>query len=112
MKTARAEKKAAELLKKLASASPDEKHSIYFQIASVYSTEELPGKALLFYKKIDLKSIEKQHITGDMVLYSIFQCYYNLRQKAEAEKIINTCEQLYPASEMNGAMRQMVVFLE
>ena len=78
-KANRAEEKVNEFKKKLASASADEKHMIYYQIASVYFTENMSGKALSYYKKIDLKSIEGQHMPGDMVFYNIFMCYYNLR---------------------------------
>jgi hypothetical protein len=107
----RAENETRKYLEQLSSASPDQTEMLYYQIASIYYSETLYKKALNFYKKINIKELEMQQISGDLILFNIFMCHYVLRQKDEEEEVIQFCEEHYSASDYLSNMREMLLIM-
>jgi TolB-like protein len=104
----RANARVQALLEQAAAANADQRAMLFFQVATTYMGEQLSAQALEYYRKIDLGALEKQGIAADQVLYGIFTCYYNLRDRKEAERICKTVETLYPQSAMLQAMQTMI----
>ncbi len=110
-RTARASREAKPLVEQLSGASVEQKQLLYYRIGTVYLAEGMHAEALNWYRKLDLKKTEEQHLPGDTILMSVFMCYYHLRQRAEAEKVIETTARLYPESDAVDDMRRMMTVL-
>ena len=75
-----------------------------------YMNRRLFGEALPLLKSIDLSEIEHDNIKADLVLYQIFQCYYNLAMKKDGTKIFNTLIRFYPDSPYLEAIKAIMEF--
>lgn len=93
-----------ELLKKSRSASPEDKNYLYYQIATEYFQNQFYENSLTYYKKINLKMLQKKYISPDTILYQIFMCYYYLFNKDEARKVYKTMQTFYPDSTLLDTM--------
>ena len=105
---ARVNKEARPLQDEYLSAEKDKKDMPAFRLASLYMGNQMYAEALLYFKTINLKSIEKQGITGDIILMQIFSCYYSLQNRSEAQKVLSATESLYPQSTNLQPMRTMM----
>ena len=68
-------------------------------------------QALLYFKKIDMKISEKIEIPMDFILNDIFMCYYYLKDKKEASKILRTVESLFPYANDLETMQMLISLL-
>ncbi len=105
----KADTKAKKFITQLASARPFQRSMIYFQIAALYLSEKIYIKALEYYKKVNVKVLEENGITGDNILLNIFICYYYIQDKPEAQKIAKTVETFYPESSSLTTIQNMLV---
>lgn len=102
----------AEYLKEIEKARTESKKQYYYYlIASQLSGKQLYREALDYLQKIDIKTIEKEYITGDMILYALFMCYYGLQQRQPALDVYEKMEKSYPDSGFLSAMDSMLVFI-
>ncbi|MBD3242023.1 MAG: tetratricopeptide repeat protein [Chitinivibrionales bacterium] len=107
-KRKRAEEAAAPLIAKLEAAEAERRPFLLFQIAMAYLGEGAHSRALEYFRRLDLRALEKLNIPGDDILLSIFMCYYHLQDKKEAGKVLKTTEAFYPESKHGGTMRTMM----
>ena len=86
----------------------DNKNFLFYQIANTYFQNQLYSEALTYYKKINVTDLQNQYkITPDNILYFIFNCYYSLANKKEAEKIVKSVETFYPDSSYLESIKTM-----
>jgi TolB-like protein len=68
--------------------------------------------SLDYFGKTNLKTVTKERsIPQDIILFSIFQCYYFLQDKKNAERIMSTVQSYYPSSDMITSMKTMYNYM-
>jgi TolB-like protein len=102
------------LLEKAKQGSDAEKQMAYFQIGQAFFDNAYYDEALDYYTKLKANVLsERYQIKPDVVLFSLFMCYYNLHRKKDAEKIYTTIESAFPQSEfLQSLSTLMSVFPE
>lgn len=91
----------------------DNSNNLNYYIAQEYFRRQLYKEALPYWKKIDLKQLDNLGETPDNILYYMFQCYYNIPDKKNGDKILRTIEAFYPdSSYISGIKVQMSYFPE
>jgi len=98
------------LLDEYARAGQSERDMTAYRIATEYFNGKLYAEALAYYRKINLRSVESRGLGGDTVLYLMFQCYYQLFRKEEAERALRSMEAFYPESSLLQAMRTLLLY--
>jgi len=106
-KNMKAAEKAIAEIRKTREGTPSLKN---YLSALEYMNYRLFGEALPMLKSIDLSEIEKDKIKPDLVLYQVFQCYYNLAMKQDGIKIYTSMALFYPESPYLEAVRSIMEF--
>jgi len=83
-----------------------------YDIAMKYFEGKQYKNALDHFGKTNMKTVTQlRSIPQDLILFSIFQCYYFLQDKKNAERIITTVQSFYPSSEMIASMKTMFNYI-
>jgi tetratricopeptide (TPR) repeat protein len=108
-KRAAADAKVAELIAQADAAAGSERAILLYRIGSEYSSAAVYEEARAYFRRIKLSDLAQAGVAADLVLYLIFTCDYNLLDKDDAVKLLNTVKALYPASTYIQAMQQMLI---
>jgi hypothetical protein len=95
------------MMQEASTASGEGTTLLHLKIANEWFSMKSWGSALEWYRKIDLFKLP-EGIQPDLIGYQVFVCYYNLRNRSEAQAVLDTIRKAYPASQFIGPMRQMV----
>jgi TolB-like protein len=92
-----------------AKATNAEKSLCSYDIAMTYLGEGLYRQALGYFKNVDDNIITAQRMMpGDLVLYSLFTCYYNVFDKEGASRVFAAVQKRFPESSMLQSMQTML----
>jgi len=61
-------------------------------------------------RRIDMQSVEQRHMTGDRVLFTLFFSYYSLKQRQNAEAVLDELKTRYPDSNFLRSMESMIMW--
>ena len=57
-----------------------------------------------------MQSVEQRHMTGDRVLFTLFFSYYSLKQRQNAEAVLDELKTRYPDSNFLRSMESMIMW--
>jgi TolB-like protein len=103
-----ADAEAQPLMKKAQNEKGGQRAYLQYQIGQLYSNAGFPKEALPWFSAIKPEDLRQFGMEPDMILYSIFMCYYNLFDKKDAQKVYSAVQQTYPQSKLLSAMTPLL----
>jgi tetratricopeptide (TPR) repeat protein len=100
-----------ELLLSLDGASDEAERQYYlFLIAEYLQSLNLHADSLTYLDRIDIETLTQRGITGDRLLFTRFYCYYSLKQRENAEAVLEKVKRSYPDSDYLRSMESMILW--
>ena len=100
-----------ELLLSLDEASDEAERQYYlFLIAEYLQSLNLHADSLTYLDRIDIETLTQRGITGDRLLFTRFYCYYSLKQRENAEAVLEKVKRSYPDSDYLRSMESMILW--
>lgn len=94
--------------KKFSPQGPSTVH--YYQGLELYTKKFYP-EAVDHFRKIKVRDLEKLSVTGDAILFYMFQCHAGVPDRKAAEKTLKTMETMYPDSQYLSGMKTQAEFI-